>query len=88
METAHDWQVKYYIMLLQENGVDGVLLLKGIPLELDLLISSALLPLSNSLRMPAICAGLNVLFFHVFTVLKLNILSTLNLYCFWGSLLW
>jgi CRISPR-associated exonuclease Cas4 len=27
MEAAHEWQVKYYIMLLQENGVDGV---KGI----------------------------------------------------------
>lgn len=27
METAHEWQVKYYIMLLEENGVEGV---KGI----------------------------------------------------------
>lgn len=24
MEDAHEWQVKYYIMLLEENGVDGV----------------------------------------------------------------
>lgn len=27
MEIAHEWQVKYYILLLQQNGVDGV---KGI----------------------------------------------------------
>ena len=24
METAHEWQVKYYIWLLQQNGIDGV----------------------------------------------------------------
>jgi CRISPR-associated exonuclease Cas4 len=23
-ETAHEWQVKYYIWLLQQNGIDGV----------------------------------------------------------------
>ncbi len=27
MEDAHEWQVKYYILLLEQNGVDGV---KGI----------------------------------------------------------
>ena len=24
MEKAHEWQVKYYIMLLKNNGIDGV----------------------------------------------------------------
>ena len=24
MEAAHEWQVKYYIMLLEQNGVEGV----------------------------------------------------------------
>ena len=24
MEEAHEWQVKYYIMLLEENGIEGV----------------------------------------------------------------
>jgi len=27
MEAAHEWQIKYYIMLLEQNGVEGV---KGI----------------------------------------------------------
>ncbi len=27
MEAAHEWQVKYYILLLQQNGIEGV---KGI----------------------------------------------------------
>ena len=24
METAHEWQLKYYILLLEQNGVEGV----------------------------------------------------------------
>ena len=24
MEMAHEWQVKYYIWLLEQNGIDGV----------------------------------------------------------------
>ena len=24
MEAAHEWQVKYYILLLEKNGVEGV----------------------------------------------------------------
>lgn len=24
MEDAHEWQVKYYILLLEQNGIDGV----------------------------------------------------------------
>ncbi len=24
MEVAHEWQVKYYIMLLEQNGIEGV----------------------------------------------------------------
>jgi CRISPR-associated exonuclease Cas4 len=24
MEVAHEWQVKYYILLLEQNGIDGV----------------------------------------------------------------
>lgn len=24
METAHEWQLKYYLLLLEQNGVDGV----------------------------------------------------------------
>jgi hypothetical protein len=43
--------------------------------------SSADLPESNSFKMPAICAGLNVLFFMIY-VFKLNILSTFKTYCF------
>src|SRR5690606_5082626 len=51
----------------------------------SLLISSSVLPLSNSLRILAICVGLNLLFF-IFYVLKLLILSTFKTYYFWGSL--